>query len=1083
MIKYNLLKYILFGLVLFIFLLAGLLFRVTYKPLDLTFVTKYISTEKLEDVFPIEKLKNAKVQINLLQNTIAINIYDIENYKQLSNKYGFDITIPEAKEINIGLKATKLIKKELEFKYITFNNAKISLLLNKSLFDFKFNNNIKAIESSFLPSKLEILNSELGVYFPNKAGYLITKKADITVLNQEGNIQIKNIRADKIELLEKNKQISLAFNKPNFLYNNNIFEGTAKDTKVSYFKDENEIKNIFKKINLPLNDFVFKNLKIKYDTRDEFNLNSDILYNGILIPTKAKGKFSRDLLVNARIDFELKQLKLFRDSTKLDLFGGFTVHNPDRLLLEGIATVEILQSKFLSSSFEIKSRNKDSILLAFNNFNYQINNFFIKAKLAEEELEISQLIINHSHDEVNIKGKVDSFINNTNAEFNINFKKLSLLSFRSLINNNINRLAANSFKITNIESGNLENINLKFLYSSNDIVITEFNGKVIDTKFSLENDINITMDEALIDLQENNKVILNSKNIFLKKNDNVISFSNNIIELDSLFDIEKTSFTFNSKMKVEFNRLLNFLDIKDKFPSMEIKDDYVSGNINSNIMISYSPTKINKINYSVSGNIIDFNLKNKNDFPIILENFNGNISYKNNLLEINGNALLNKSESKIQIKLNKNYKLLATIDSTAAFNAFDFLEEYNFLKSGTSKINIIIEKNNLFHDEWKASLAANLYNNKVHISQVVYEKKKKKQGWLNAIYHFKKLSLTHVENLTFFTEDILIRGDLILDDKGDVSEIKVKEFQRELDNFSANINLEKKDYFTLNVFGKSINVNNFFSENNNDKISGKVDIFVESLHFNNLNFGNTKITSDIFNNNIVRLNGQILHNEIKYASFKYILNKKENSELKLTFLNFGLFMKNMEVSDKFILGSGDIVFSLDNLSNEIQSGKYLIKNFSIKDASFLARLLQLASFTGLLEILANEGIPFTNLQGAFNIDKSIIKIDNTRFEGLSLGASTRGSINLKNKELDLEGVLIPAYAINAIINKIPLLGKIITGIEGEGIIGFNYKVTGNYENPEYTINPFSVLTPGIIRSIFKVFGDDNKKEKKEESPS
>ena len=1082
MIKYNLIKYTLFGIVLFIFLLAGLLFRVSYKPLDLSFVTKYISTEKLEDVFPIEKLKNAKVQINLLQNIISINIYDIENYKQLSNKYGFQIVIPEAKEVNIGLNATKLIKKELEFKYITFNNAKISLLLNKSLFDFKFNN-IKAIESTFLPNKLEILNSELGVYFPNKTGYLTAKKADITVSNQEGNIQIKNIRAEKVDLLEKNKQIALAFNKPNFSYYNNIFEGIVEDARVSYFNDKNEIKKIFEKVSISFNDFIFKNLKIKYDTRDEFNLNSDILYNGILIPTKAKGKLSRDLLVDAKIDFELKQLKLFRDSTKLDLINSFTVNNLDRLSLEGKVTVEILQSKFLASKFDIKSINKDSILLAFDNFDYRINNFLLKAKLAEDELDISQLLINRSNDEINIKGNVDSFINNTNAQFNINFKKLSLLGITSLINNNINRLAPNSFKITNLESGNLENINLKILYSNDDIAITELNGKVIDTKFSLENDIKITMDEAIFDLQENNKVILDSKNIFFKKNNNIISFSNNIIELDSLFDIEKTSFTLNSKMNVEFKRLLSLLDIKDKFPSMEIKEDYVSGNINSNIKISYSPTKANKLNYSLSGNITDLSLKNKNDFPVILENFNGDISYKNNLLKINGNALLNKSESKIQIKLNKNYKLLVNVDSTALFNAFDFLEEYNFLKSGTSKVNIIIEKNNLFHDDWKATLAANLYNNNVNISQVVYEKKKKKQGWLNAIYHFNKLSLTHVENLTFFTEDILIRGDLILNDEGDVDEIKVKEFQRELDNFSANINLEKKDYFTLNVFGKSINVNNFFSENNNNKLSGKVDIFVESLHFNNLNFGKTKITSDIFNNNIVRLNGQILHNEIKYAYFKYILNKKENSEFKLTFLNFGLFMKNMEVSDKFILGSGDIVFSLDNLSNEIQSGKYLIKNFSIKDASFLARLLQLASFTGLLEILANEGIPFTNLQGAFNIDKSIIKIDNTRFEGLSLGASTTGSINLKNKELDLEGVLIPAYAINTIINKIPLLGKIITGIEGEGIIGFNYKVLGNYENPEYTINPFSVLTPGIIRSIFKVFGDDNKKEKKEESPS
>ena len=120
----------------------------------------------------------------------------------------------------------------------------------------------------------------------------------------------------------------------------------------------------------------------------------------------------------------------------------------------------------------------------------------------------------------------------------------------------------------------------------------------------------------------------------------------------------------------------------------------------------------------------------------------------------------------------------------------------------------------------------------------------------------------------------------------------------------------------------------------------------------------------------------------------------------------------------------------------------------------------------MLEILASEGIPFTNLEGDFEVENSQILINDTRFEGLSLGASTKGSIDLEKKSLNLKGVLIPAYAINDLINKIPLVGKIITGIEGEGIIGFNYKAIGPYENPEYTINPFSVLTPGIIRSIF-----------------
>ena len=234
---------------------------------------------------------------------------------------------------------------------------------------------------------------------------------------------------------------------------------------------------------------------------------------------------------------------------------------------------------------------------------------------------------------------------------------------------------------------------------------------------------------------------------------------------------------------------------------------------------------------------------------------------------------------------------------------------------------------------------------------------------------------------------------------------------------------------------------------------------------------------------MVRLNGEIYDNKKEHTYFSYILNKNKNSELKLTFIDSGLFLKNTEISDKFISGNGELVFLLDNQSNQVTGGKYYIKDFSIKDASFLARLLQLASFTGLLEILASEGIPFTNLKGSFKIEDSYLKIEKTRFEGLSLGASISGNINLQSKDLQLEGVLIPAYAINAILNKIPLLGKIITGIEGEGIIGFNNKIAGNYENPEYSINPFSVLTPGIVRSIFKVFGNDISKEEIEKDSS
>ena len=63
---------------------------------------------------------------------------------------------------------------------------------------------------------------------------------------------------------------------------------------------------------------------------------------------------------------------------------------------------------------------------------------------------------------------------------------------------------------------------------------------------------------------------------------------------------------------------------------------------------------------------------------------------------------------------------------------------------------------------------------------------------------------------------------------------------------------------------------------------------------------------------MVRLNGEIYNNEIKYSYFDYMFNKNKNSELKLTFLDLGLFLKNTDISDKFISGNGDIIFLLDN---------------------------------------------------------------------------------------------------------------------------------------------------------------------------
>jgi hypothetical protein len=71
-------------------------------------------------------------------------------------------------------------------------------------------------------------------------------------------------------------------------------------------------------------------------------------------------------------------------------------------------------------------------------------------------------------------------------------------------------------------------------------------------------------------------------------------------------------------------------------------------------------------------------------------------------------------------------------------------------------------------------------------------------------------------------------------------------------------------------------------------------------------------------------------------------------------------------------------------------------------------------------------------------------------------------------EYSFGGTAVPAYALNSLVSKIPIIGRLLTGRRGEGLLGLGYRVTGRGDDPSVFVNPLSVLTPGIFRRIFEV---------------
>jgi hypothetical protein len=117
-----------------------------------------------------------------------------------------------------------------------------------------------------------------------------------------------------------------------------------------------------------------------------------------------------------------------------------------------------------------------------------------------------------------------------------------------------------------------------------------------------------------------------------------------------------------------------------------------------------------------------------------------------------------------------------------------------------------------------------------------------------------------------------------------------------------------------------------------------------------------------------------------------------------------------------------------------------------------------------------DGFGFSQLTLPFSVDDSYIRIGDALVSGPEMGASAQGHIRKADGHMDIGGTIIPAYAINALLTDVPLVGQILTGGKGEGIFGLTYALRGPMRDPQFLINPVSAIAPGILRRFFDIGG-------------
>ena len=235
------------------------------------------------------------------------------------------------------------------------------------------------------------------------------------------------------------------------------------------------------------------------------------------------------------------------------------------------------------------------------------------------------------------------------------------------------------------------------------------------------------------------------------------------------------------------------------------------------------------------------------------------------------------------------------------------------------------------------------------------------------------------------------------------------------------------------------------------------------------------------------LSGSIEHRRSIWASTRLRANIEDSnvsldvatpaqrSIITLSGSDAGWLIRGLSASDNGIRG-GTFRLSADinqaAAGGPIGGGELKIRDFTLWGAPLVARIVSLASFSGLSNALRGQGVPVQRLVVPFRLQGQRITLNEARMVGSDIGARADGSIDLGAQTLAINGTVAPAYTINRFLGRIPILGQIMSGGRSDAVLAATFSVSGPISQPQISVNPLAALVPGVIRDLFNALSAD-----------
>jgi hypothetical protein len=385
-----------------------------------------------------------------------------------------------------------------------------------------------------------------------------------------------------------------------------------------------------------------------------------------------------------------------------------------------------------------------------------------------------------------------------------------------------------------------------------------------------------------------------------------------------------------------------------------------------------------------------------------------------------------------------------------------------------------------------AALRADLTNALADIPMLNLTKRMGVRSNATAQLRFGDAGALSINDLVVTGEGLNVRGALSLGGDGRIINVSLAEVRSGVNDFAMTMVPINGEGFAMRFQGKSLDASHFFADKKaapNGQPPAEMDselqqpfsldaridrlVFRENLGFRDVTLAvsfaaNQKLTRfslDAMGTGKGKVTGRM---EMVKGMRNLSLDTDDAGAFIDTFMGFGS-VRGGTLAARITFPSD----APDAKSPPDYQGTIMLSNVVITDQPFVARLFSAGSLDGPLRLLQGEGISLTSVSIPFNARGKLVTIHEGRAAGPAIGATFGGMLDRKAEKVDVTGTLVPVYGLNSILGAVPVLGDILISKKGEGVFGLTYAMKGNLNEPNLTVNPLSVLTPGIFRRIFE----------------